>query len=52
MDERKISSDKNTNSSKQKKIVIMLEQKLGVIERQERGRSNSKIWRRGNKRKM
>jgi hypothetical protein len=45
MDRRMIPSDKNTTSARQKRLVIVLEQTFGVIERQEHGRSNSKTGR-------
>ncbi|XP_036597382.1 tigger transposable element-derived protein 1-like [Trichosurus vulpecula] len=45
MDKRKKTSDGNTASVKKKRLVITLEQKCDVIERHERGHSNSKIGR-------
>ncbi|KAM9033903.1 uncharacterized protein LOC105749892 [Sarcophilus harrisii] len=45
MDKRKITSDGNTANTKKKRLVITLEQKFDVIERHERGHSNSKIGR-------
>ncbi|XP_043835158.1 tigger transposable element-derived protein 1-like [Dromiciops gliroides] len=45
MDKRKKTSDGNTATVKKKRLVITLEQKCDVIERHERGHSNSKIGR-------
>ncbi|XP_044522035.1 uncharacterized protein LOC123238854 [Gracilinanus agilis] len=45
MDKRKNTSDGNTANTKKKRLVITLEQKFDVIERHERGHSNSKIGR-------
>jgi hypothetical protein len=46
MERRKIPSEKNTASAK-KRLFIILEQKLYVFERHERGHRNSKIGRDG-----
>jgi hypothetical protein len=43
MDTRKIPSDKNTMSTKKKRIIITLQQKFDMIEQHERGHGNSKL---------